>query len=318
MKANHFSFLLHAEADHGGHGEFLSLLFGRFGEFVDEVVLHGIIDTLKPAVFLFLTYLLMEFIEHKASDKTARLMHRAGALGPVIGGALGAIPQCGFSAAAANLYTGRVITLGTIIAVFISTSDEMLPILLSGDVEITRILSIIVYKIIAGIIAGLAVDLVLRLLGRRREEINIDEICEGDECHCERGIFYSALHHTLTVSLLILAVTLVINTAVFFFGEDAISRYAFDIPVLSHVTAALLGLVPGCATSVALTKLGISGFITSGAMISGLSSGAGVGLIVLFRMNRRVKDNLLIALLLVALGTVFGLVADLIPFLSLA
>ena len=131
-------------------------------------------------------------------------------------------------------------------------------------------------------------------------------------------MFYSAAHHTLTVSLFILAVTLVINAAVFFLGEDALSRYAFDIPVLSHLAAALVGLVPGCATSVALTKLGLSGFITSGAMISGLSSGAGVGLLVLFRMNRRVRENVAIAVLLVVLGTLFGLVADLIPFLALA
>ena len=309
-----FNALLHVE-DHGSHGALLAEWLGDFGSFLDQVVLHGILDTLKPAVFLFLTYLLMEFIEHKAADKAARVMHKAGAFGPILGGALGAVPQCGFSAAAANLYTGRVISAGTLIAVFVSTSDEMLPILLATDVEITTVLSIIVYKILAGILAGALVDLGLRLLGQKRAEINIDEICEGDECHCERGVLYSACHHTVTVSLFILAVTLAINTLVFFLGEDVLVRYAFDIPFLSHLAAALVGLFPGCAASVALTKLGIAGFITSGAMISGLCSGAGVGLLVLFRMNRRAKENLLILALLLFFGVVFGMIADLIPFM---
>ena len=314
MKNFAINSLLHAEG-HGAHGELLTEWLGGFGRFLDEVVLHGILDTLKPAVFLFLTYLLMEFIEHKAADKAARVMHKAGAFGPILGGALGAVPQCGFSAAAANLYTGRVITAGTLVAVFISTSDEMLPILLATDVEITAILSIIVYKILAGILAGALVDLGLRLLGQKREEINIDEICEGDECHCERGILYSACHHTVTVSLFILAVTLATNTLAFFLGEDVLVRYAFDIPFLSHLAAALVGLLPGCAASVALTKLGISGFITSGAMISGLCAGAGVGLLVLFRMNSRPKENLLILTILVLFGVVFGMIADLVPFM---
>ena len=310
MQIDFVSALLHSDASHGEHSAGVLL-------FLEEVVFHGLLDTLKTAAILFLTYLLMEFIEHKAADKTASLMKKAGRFGPPLGGVLGAVPQCGFSAAAASLYTGRVITLGTLIAVFLSTSDEMLPILLSGDVEITAILSIIVYKIVAGAVAGLLIDGILRLLGRQ-EEINIDEICEGDECHCERGILYSALHHTLTVSIFILAVTVLIGSAVFFLGEDALSRYAFDIPVLSHLASAMVGLVPGCATSVALTKLGISGFITSGAMISGLSSGAGVGLLVLFRMNRNHKRNVFIAALLVMLGTLFGLIADLLPFMRIA
>ena len=314
MINNIFGALLHTD----GAGDVpASGWLGEVGAFFEEVVLHGILDTLKPALFLFLTYLLMEFIEHKAADKAARVMHKAGSFGPLVGGALGAIPQCGFSAAAANLYTGRVITLGTLVAAFISTSDEMIPILLAGDVDFAVVLSIIVYKIVAGILAGVIVDVVIRLLGVKRVEINIDEICEEDECHCERGIVYSALHHTLTVSLFILAVTLVINAVVFFLGEDALSKYAFDIPVLSHLASAFVGLVPGCATSVALTKLGVSGFITSGAMVSGLSSGAGVGLLVLFRMNRHTKENLAVVGLLVLFGVVFGLVADLLPFMAL-
>ena len=145
---------------------------------LEEVFLHGLIDTLKLVPFLFLTYLLMEFIEHRSADKTQRLVRRAGALGPVIGGALGAVPQCGFSAAAANLYAGRVITVGTLVAVFLSTSDEMLPILITGDIPVTTVLLILLYKAAAGILVGFSLDLALRLLNREREEMNIDAICE--------------------------------------------------------------------------------------------------------------------------------------------
>ena len=126
---------LHAEhGAHSGLSHFLSERLGAFGEFLDEVVLHGFIDTLKLVLFLFLTYLLMEFIEHKASDKARGFMRKSGAFGPLVGGLFGAVPQCGFSAAASNLYTGRVITIGTLVAVFLSTSDEMIPVLLTGNV----------------------------------------------------------------------------------------------------------------------------------------------------------------------------------------
>jgi len=315
-----FSFLLHAGEGHESHsfiGEFLHEHLGGFGLFLEEVVLHGILDTLKLVIFLFLTYLLMEFIEHKASDRTRSLMQRAGSFGPLLGGALGGVPQCGFSAVASNLYTGRVITLGTLLAVFLSTSDEMLPIMLAGEVNIGKAMLIVVYKIIVGVLVGFGADLVLKLLHIKRDEIDIDEICENDDCHCERGIFMSALHHTLTVSLFILAVTLGINSLVFFIGEEGLGAIMIDIPILSHLICALIGLIPNCASSVALTQLAVSGIISTGSMISGLLSGSGVGLLVLFRMNKRPRENFVILGILVLVGVVFGAVADLIPFLAL-
>lgn len=311
--------LLHA--DHGAHGgvsHFLEEHMGDFGRFLDEVLLHGILDTLKLVLFLFLTYLLMEFIEHRASDKARRFMQRAGGFGPLVGGALGVIPQCGFSAAASNLYTGRVITLGTLVAVFLSTSDEMLPILIAGNIDFTKILGIIVYKTAVGILVGFGIDLVLRLMGRGREDIDIDEICDSDDCHCESGILRSALHHTLTVSLFVFIATAVINSAVFFIGEDKLASVLVNIPVLSHLICSLIGLIPNCAASVVLTSFATAGFISTGAMISGLLTGAGVGLLVLFRMNKRMKENLTIVGILVVCGVVFGLIADLIPALALS
>ena len=279
---------------------------------LEEIFFHGIIDTLKIIPFLFLTYLLMEFIEHRAGERAESFMKRSGVFAPIAGGALGAVPQCGFSAAAANLYAGRVVSVGTLIAVFLSTSDEMLPILLSGSVPVGTALLVVLYKAAVGIAVGMAVDLVLRLTRKNHEEINIDAICDEDNCHCERGIWFSALHHTLTISAFILIFTLAINALVFFVGEENLGEAMFDLPVVGHFIAAVFGLIPNCAASVALTTLCTKGLITAGTMMSGLFSGAGVGLLVLFKVNKHLKDNLIIIGVILLSGVVFGLLGDLI------
>jgi len=297
--------LLHAH-EHGG-GDIWHGIY-------EEVLLHGILDTLKILPFLFITYLIMEFIEHKASGKTRAFMERSGRLGPLVGGLVGAVPQCGFSAAASNFYTGRVITLGMLISIFLSTSDEMLPIMISGKVSAVGILAILGYKAAVGILVGFAVDFTLRLLNRKKEPINIDRICEEDNCHCERGVFLSALHHTLTVGGFVLLITLLINLLVFFIGAESISKIMYGKPFISHLIASVIGLIPNCAVSVALTDFCLEGFITAGTMLSGLFSGAGVGLLILFKVNKRIKENLAVVGILVAAGTVFGLIADLLNF----
>jgi hypothetical protein len=254
----------------------------------------------------------MEFIEHKAGERAEGFMKRAGVFAPVVGGALGAVPQCGFSAAAANLYAGRVISVGTLIAVFLSTSDEMLPILISGRVGGGSIALVVLYKALAGILAGLVVDFVLKLMRRESEPINIDAICDEDNCHCERGIWYSALHHTVTISAFVLLITWAINGLIFFIGEEAIGEVLYNKPVLSHVIAAICGLIPNCAVSIALTSLCTQGLITVGTMLSGLFSGAGVGILVLFRVNKRPKENLAIVGVLIGLAVLYGLLGELI------
>ncbi len=293
--------LLHAHAE----GE------GIVG-FLKDVLLDGALDTLKLVPFLFLTYLLMEFIEHRASDKAERFMRRAGSFAPLLGGALGAVPQCGFSAAAANLYAGRVISIGTLVAVFLSTSDEMLPILISGRLSAGAIALILGYKAAVGILIGFGVDFFLRLTCRSRREINIDEICDNDNCHCEKGIIYSAVHHTLTISLFVLLVTVLINTLIFIVGLDNLGSVMYDRPFISHAITAVFGLIPNCAASVVLSKLFADGLITAGTMMSGLFSGAGVGVLVLFRVNRHWKENLAVLGVLIGTGFLFGLLADLV------
>lgn len=279
-------------------------------EFLHEVVLDGLLDTAKLLPLLFLTYLAMEFLEHKAEGKALRFLEKSGRFGPLLGALVGTVPQCGFSAAAANLYAGRIITLGTLLAVFLSTSDEMLPLLIAGNVKMTSVLLILGVKIVVGIAVGMLVDLVLRLR-HKEESVHIDTLCEQDHCHCENGIFRSALHHTVHITLFILLVTLFVNAVVFFVGEDTVASLFYDRPVVGHILSALVGLIPNCAASVALTGFYLNGFITAGAMLAGLLPGAGVGLLVLFRVNRPMKENFLILLLLFVVGVLAGLAVDL-------
>ena len=304
--------LLHI--DHSSHStlsEMLSDKFGRVGEFIDEVLIHSFTDTLKLVLFLFFTYLFMEFIEHVASDGLKSVMKKAGIFGPFIGGIFGVVPQCGFSAAAANLYSGRVITFGTLIAVFLSTSDEMLPIIIAGDVDLNKILPIIIYKCAVAIAIGFIMDIIIRAMGMYEDDMALDDIC-SDGCDCDNGVFLSALRRTLGVSVFVFLVTAVINALMFFVGEDALSGSILTSPVVSHVISAVVGLVPNCASSVALTKLAMSGVISTGAMMSGLFAGSGIGLLVLFKTNKHPIQNIFITLLLLIVGVAFGLLGDII------
>ena len=295
--------LLHAHSDVGNN---------LFAEILEEIFLHGILDTLKIIPFLFLTYLLMEYIEHKGEDKAEKFMQKAGRFAPLVGGTLGLVPQCGFSAAASNLYAGRVISLGTLVAVFLSTSDEMLPILIGGSIPPLTVILIMLYKAVIGILVGFLLDIVISLCRPKDNNINIDEICENDNCHCEKGILYSAIHHTVTITLFVFVTTLVINSLIFFIGEDNLGSIMYDKPFIGHLIAAIFGLIPNCAASVALATLCSEGLITAGTMMAGLFSGAGVGLLILFRVNRHLKENLLVVGVLVAAGVAFGMLGDLL------
>ena len=289
-----------------------------FHRIYEEVILHGLIDTLTIIPFLLLTYLLAELIEHRAGSGVRDLSRRAGKLGPLCGGFLGAIPQCGFSAAASDLYTRRVITLGTLIAIFISTSDEMLPIMISGKLSVGYILAIVGYKALAGILVGFIIDFILR---KRKNYINEEKSYEEThECECckRRGIFASAIGHTLTVGFFVLVSTLIINLLVMLVGDETIKSILYDKPFIGHLISAIVGLIPNCAVSVLLTNLSVEGFITVGTMISGLCSGAGVGLLVLFRVNKNIKEGLIIMGILVVSGIAFGMLADLLNFSALA
>lgn len=276
-----------------------------------EVIEDALIDSIKLLPFLFITYLIMEYIEHKTSNKAKEAIKKSGKFGPIIGSILGIFPQCGFSVSATNFYAARVITLGTLIAVYLSTSDEMLPIFISEAVPVSTILKILAVKLVIGMLAGLLIDAVLRLRKKSEEEKIID-LCEKEHCHCEHGIVKSALKHTINIFIFIVIITLIINIAIYFIGEERIAELIKINPIFGPLIAGIIGLIPNCASSVILTQLYLENIISAATMISGLLVGAGVGLAVLFKTNKGIKDNIKIAGLLYLIGVISGIVIELI------
>ena len=286
----------------------------------EHALVHSLWETLKLLPFLYLTYLLMELLEHKAGGAAERWLKGSGRIGPLLGGAMGALPQCGFSAAASGLYTGRIITTGTLLAVYLSTSDEMLPILISNGAPLPLILKLLGSKLIIGIAAGFAVDLIAGLLrpkNQKAPEPQIEELCEREHCDCHDHFALSALKHTLRISLFLLIFTMALHIAVELIGEDHIAALILNRPVIGSVLSALVGLIPNCASSVVLTELYLSGIVSVGALLSGLLVNAGVGLAILFRNNRPVWDSLRVLALLFAIGAAVGILVDLTPLASL-
>ena len=280
-----------------------------------DAIIDSLIDTVKLISFLLITYILMEFIEHKTSHKTKDAIKKSGHLGPLIGGILGVVPQCGFSAAASSLYSARIITLGTLIAVFLSTSDEMLPILISEAVDVRIILSILGIKLVIAVIVGFIIDLFFRKKFETSEdEPEIKDLCEHEHCHCEHGIFKSALKHTINITLYIFIISLVLNIIIYFIGEDNLAHILNSTPVIGPIIASLVGLIPNCASSVIITQLYLSNVLNFATMIAGLLVNTGVGLLILFRTNKDLKENIKITVLLFAIGVIFGIIFDLIGF----
>ena len=277
-----------------------------------DILLDTIIDGIKLLPFLFLAYLIIELIENKAGEKTTKLIQKSGKFGPVLGSLLGVVPQCGFSAAASNLYAGRIITLGTLISIFLSTSDEMLPILISESAPVSIIIKILLIKVFIGMIAGVIVDLFVK----HRELENKDDIhklCHDEHCHCEEsGILKSAIKHTIQIFIYIFIISLILNYIIHFIGEDRLARLIVNVPILGIVISGLIGLIPNCASSVLLTQLYLENILSMGAMIAGLLVNSGIGILILFKVNKNQKENFAILGILYIVGIVSGLVLDFI------
>lgn len=279
-----------------------------------DAITDALIDGIKLLPFLFVTYLVMEYIEHKTSQRTEQILQKSGKWGAVLGSILGVVPQCGFSAAASNLYAGRIITLGTLFAVFLSTSDEMLPILISEQVHLMTIIKILGMKAFIGIMAGLVIDLwVRRKKDKTKQELRIDHICDHQHCHCGEGkIIRSALSHTLQIFFFILLISALLNLLIGMIGEERIGAFLSARPVLGPLLAGIVGLIPNCASSVALTQLYLEGVLGAGSMLAGLLSGTGVGLLVLFRVNDNLKENIQITCALYGIGAAAGILTEFI------
>lgn len=342
------------------------------GENLGYVLLDTILEFIPVIAVLFLSYLLMEWMEHRMGERAERAIAKAGPFAPAAGALLGCVPQCGFSAAAAGLYAGRVITLGTLYAVFFATSDEMLPIMLSaafsGKFAPWSILRVIGGKLVIGTLVGMLVDLVLRLfrLATKRwhheeepengashghvhahrhhdthshedaqvpdaaadaahihaseehshdhehhhEVGQIHELCERTGCHCEDGILKSALRHTVHIGVFLLIFSLVLNLVFHFVGDDALKTFLSGRGVLTCFLASLVGLIPSCAASIAVTELYLAGAISLGALYAGLLTGAGVGVLILCRLNRPVRQTVFIVIALYLMGALVGLLID--------
>lgn len=276
-----------------------------------EIILDSLLDTIKLIPFLLLTYIAMEYLEHRAGDAAAGLVRRAGKWGPVLGAAVGVVPQCGFSAAASGLYAGRVISLGTLLAIFLSASDEMLPILISAHASPVLIVQILGFKVVTGLVAGFCIDLFFR--EKREEHEHIHELCEHDHCGCEKGICRSALLHTLQIAGFILIINLILNLVLERMGAENMSQWIWNKPVVGQLLSGAVGLIPNCASSVAITQLYLEGAMNFGAMITGLLANTGVGLLILCRVNRHRRENLKIVGLLYGISVAGGIVAGLLP-----
>ena len=301
-------------------------------EILIDATLDALKDTLYLLPFLFLTYVVMEWLETKTESFSRQRIETAGKLGPAVGSLCGLVPQCGFSATAATLYAGRVITRGTLIAVFLATSDEMLPIFIAKAVPIDQILGLLGVKFAIGVVAGYAIDAFLTLTNRKSKQNRISQLCAEAHCDCSaqddhhhdfdgqcnhdniRGsgavrILRSALVHTLQVILFVFAITLLLSLAISIIGEDSLSSIFKQNEWQSVIVSAIFGLIPNCAASVAIADLWADGVLGYGAMLSGLLTSAGVGILVLLRTNKEPKRNAVILLTLVLISIACGYIA---------
>lgn len=296
--------LLHA---HAHSGEAIHSM-----ECVFEILLDAVADTLKALPFLFIAFLVIEFLEHKAQDKIKHMFTRAGAFGPIIGTVLGCFPQCGFSVMSANLYSSGIITLGTLIAVFLSTSDEAVILLATSENGAFEILRLLGAKIIIAVLCGYIIYFIEKKHSHHRHHSH--DICEQDHCGCHEdgGVLKPALIHTLKVFGFLLLFTTIIDLLVGLVGTNTLSHLLLSDSVFQPFLSALVGFIPNCASSVLLTQLYIEGGLSFGSLVAGLCTNAGAGLLVLFRSRKNLKENLKIIAILYACAVIPGIILHII------
>ena len=265
-------------------------------------------ETLLLLPFLFVTYLVLETVEARAGGALERFLERARSVGPLAGALAGAIPQCGVSAAAASFYAGGVVTVGTLVAVFLSTSDELIPVLISKQVPVGLMVKIVALKVAAAIIVGFSANGLLACARHFRRAVSVHELCEHSRCSCHehKGIMIPALIHTLEIFLFIVLVSGAIELCMHCFGEDCLETLRLNTPFFGELAAGAIGLIPNCAVSVAGAELYCQGAMSAGALMASSFTGSGLGLLVLFRTTRNLKENLVILATVYAVGTLLG------------
>ena len=307
-------------------------------------------DSLLVVPFLYLTYLLVSYFSHNDNEKYSKILHKTNKAGPVIGAFLGCVPQCGFSSVMSNLFSKKMVTLGTLLAVFIATSDEAIPLMVSKPEFIPKLLILMAIKVIYAIIIGYVIDLIYSAITKRKQvqkeyhdkhchanekgchhdEITHISKTNCDDCHheeeehlhghshcCATNIFLDALKHTAIILAYVFAVTLAINLIRGYCGGlDPLKTVFTNNVYLQILFAGIIGMIPNCASSVFLVELFMEGVIFFPALVAGLSAGAGVGLIVLYTCNyKKTGVNVLITILLYVLAIILGFFTNFIPFL---
>lgn len=271
-------------------------------------MIEFVFETLLLFPFLFATYVVLEAIEAKAGGALERLLERTRSMGPLAGALAGAIPQCGVSASAASLYAGGIVSAGTLVAVFLSTSDELLPVLLSKHVPVSLMAKIVGLKILCAVAVGFVANGVLTLLRRRRRDASVGDLCAHSRCHCHehKGIFIPALIHAVEIFFFIVVVSGAIELTIHFFGEECLSGLRLTRPFFGEIAAGAIGLVPNCAVSVAGAELYLKGAMSGGALMASSFTGSGLGLLVLLRTNRNLVENVCIVVSVYVIGVVLG------------
>lgn len=268
-------------------------------------ITHSFLDSLKLLPFLFLMYLLVEYFEHKNNGRLQGVFKKAKSTGPLLGAALGTIPQCGFSVVAAALFAKKRITMGTLVAIFVATSDEAIPLMLAHPDKIADLGLVIGIKFIVAVVAGFLIDFVIKTKTEETEEHHHHHF-HGNCENCEGGVLKSAIIHSVKIFLYIFVVNVVVGYA----AEKLVPVMQFisENILVQSVVAVVFGSIPNCAASVALTELYLAEKITVYSLIGGLCTGAGVGLLVLFRQNKNLKQNLGILATLYGIGIAVGFI----------
>lgn len=276
-----------------------------------DIIKDTLIDSIKLIPFLFMAFLIIELIEHKLSKKSTQIIYKSGKFGPIMGSLLGAFPQCGFSVMATNLYITRIISLGTLVAIYLSTSDEMLPILLSEKVDLMVIVKILLLKILIGMIVGFIIDLLLRKKDKSNMNLKYD-LCEEEHCDCAHHLIKSVIKHTLSITLFIMIISFFLNLLFELVGIDTIKNILSSNNIVGPFLASLIGLIPNCGASVIITSLYLNGVLPFSSLIAGLLTGSGVAILVLFRYNRNLKENISILSIIYLVGVLSGIIINLL------
>lgn len=269
-----------------------------------EHIIHSFSETLVLLPFLFFIYLLVEYLEHRNNNYLHGLFKKSKRMGPLLGALLGTIPQCGFSVVAAALFSRRVISLGTLVAIFIATSDEAIPLMLAHPDRIGELITLLAIKFAIAVIVGFVTDLFFGIEEKEHDCCDGHHHFHGNCENCEGGVLKSAIVHSVKIFIYIF----IANVLIGFLAENAASalEYITENKLMQALLAPLFGIIPNCAASVALTELYLTGKIALGSLIGGLCTGAGVGLLVLFKQNKNLKQNFYILLLLYSVGALFG------------